>query len=290
MTRVLVVDDEPPDPARRWSPTSARAATTSTRPAPGEIALQLAARHRPDLVVLDLGLPGISGTRRDRGPARLDRRADRDPVGTRQPSATRSPPSTPAPTITSPSRSAWASSSRACAPRCAASRPSAEEPVVTTPDFTVDFVTKRVHRNGAEVKLTPTEWHMVEVLVRNAGQARRAAAAAPGGVGPGVRHRDELPPRPHGPHPPEARTRTRRPRYFLTEPGMGYRFETDCTRRLLSPAPPATRRRHASAPFCHTEMCSVLSLVNGARDQALQRSRNVIPASRAIRSSSAGQT
>src|SRR5207342_1382400 len=46
----------------------------------------------------------------------------------------------------------------------------ADEPSVTTPDFTVDFVTKRIHRNGEEVKLTPTEWHMVEVLVHNAGK------------------------------------------------------------------------------------------------------------------------
>ena len=30
--------------------------------------------------------------------------------------------------------------------------------------------TKRVHRDGEEVQLTPTEWHMVEVLVRNAGK------------------------------------------------------------------------------------------------------------------------
>ena len=41
---------------------------------------------------------------------------------------------------------------------------------------------------------------------------------------------------------------------------------------------------------CHTEMWVLLSLVNGARCQSLQRSRKVIPASRAIRSSSDGHT
>ena len=42
--------------------------------------------------------------------------------------------------------------------------------------------------------------------------------------------------------------------------------------------------------FSQTETCWVLSLVNGSRFQPLQRSRSDIPASRAIRSSSAGHT
>ena len=49
-------------------------------------------------------------------------------------------------------------------------------------------------------------------------------------------------------------------------------------------------RAHAEAGFSQTEMCFVLSLVNGSRFQPLQRSRSVIPARRAIRSSSAGHT
>ncbi len=42
--------------------------------------------------------------------------------------------------------------------------------------------------------------------------------------------------------------------------------------------------------FSHTETCFVLSAVNGERSQSAQRSRSSIPASRAIRSSSAGET
>ena len=42
--------------------------------------------------------------------------------------------------------------------------------------------------------------------------------------------------------------------------------------------------------FCHTDTCFVLSAVNGERSQSAQRSRSSIPASRAIRSSSAGET
>ena len=53
--------------------------------------------------------------------------------------------------------------------------------------------------------------------------------------------------------------------------------------------PPRTRTRRYGA-FCHTEMLRLLSPVNGARCQSPQRARKVIPASRAIRSSSDGHT
>jgi hypothetical protein len=58
---------------------------------------------------------------------------------------------------------------------------------------------------------------------------------------------------------------------------------------VLQDTPRARDPRRYGA-FCHTEMWRLLSPVNGARCQSLQRSRNVIPASRAIRSSSDGQT
>ena len=63
------------------------------------------------------------------------------------------------------------------------------------------------HRAGDEVALTPTEWHLLEVLVRNAGTSGQPAAAAARGVGTGVRDRDELPARLHRPAAPEARAR-----------------------------------------------------------------------------------
>ncbi len=46
-----------------------------------------------------------------------------------------------------------------------------DEPVVIeTPDFVIDLAARRVTRSGAEVRLTATEWHVVEMLVRNAGR------------------------------------------------------------------------------------------------------------------------
>lgn len=108
-----------------------------------------------------------------------------------------------------------------------------EVAIVETPDFTVDLAAKRVVRtglagpaDGEEVRLTPIEWGLVEALVRNAGRlvGQRALLQQVWGPGYGTEGhylrvhmahiRRKLEPDPS------------RPRYFLTEPGMGYRFET----------------------------------------------------------------
>jgi len=44
------------------------------------------------------------------------------------------------------------------------------DPVVETSSFTVDLATKEVTKNGAVVHLTPTEWGILELLVRNSGK------------------------------------------------------------------------------------------------------------------------
>jgi hypothetical protein len=44
------------------------------------------------------------------------------------------------------------------------------QPTITTEDFTVDLSAARVTADGKDVKLTPTEWHLLEVLARNAGR------------------------------------------------------------------------------------------------------------------------
>jgi two-component system KDP operon response regulator KdpE len=99
-----------------------------------------------------------------------------------------------------------------------------QEPVVVTPDFAVDLEAKQVRRDGVAVHLTPTEWRMVEVLVRDQGKLVTHGQLLQRVWGPEYheeRHylrfylsqiRHKLEPEPS------------RPRYFLTEPGMGYRF------------------------------------------------------------------
>ena len=94
------------------------------------------------------------------------------------------------------------------------------------PDFTVDLAAKRVTSATAnEVRLTPTEWHLVEVLVRNAGKLVTQRQLLQEVWGPQygdetnylrvymAQIRRKLEPDPS------------QPRYFITEPGMGYRFE-----------------------------------------------------------------
>jgi two-component system, OmpR family, KDP operon response regulator KdpE len=97
--------------------------------------------------------------------------------------------------------------------------------VIETADFTVDLTAKRVTTSNGEVRLTPTEWHIVEVLVRNAGKLVTQRHLLQEVWGPQYEKetnylrvylaqiRRKLEPDPV------------RPRYFITEARMGYRFE-----------------------------------------------------------------
>ena len=105
------------------------------------------------------------------------------------------------------------------------------------PTSSIDLAAKRVVRDGAEVRLTPTEWHLVEVLVRNRGRLVTQRQLLQEVWGPEygeetnylrvymAQVRRKLEPEPS------------QPRYFITEPGMGYRFEL--------PAPDAARATSA---------------------------------------------
>ena len=96
---------------------------------------------------------------------------------------------------------------------------------MATEAFTVDLAAKRLVREGAEVRLTPTEWHLLEVLVRNPGRLVSQKQLLREVWGPAYEHethylrvyvaqlRRKLEPDPS------------RPRHLVTEPGMGYRFE-----------------------------------------------------------------
>ena len=64
--RVLVVDDEPAILRALAANLRARGYEVDLAPT-GEDALRLAARHRPDAVILDLGLPGMTGVEVIRG-------------------------------------------------------------------------------------------------------------------------------------------------------------------------------------------------------------------------------
>lgn len=97
--------------------------------------------------------------------------------------------------------------------------------IVTTADFTVDLAAHRVLRGEEPVRLTPTEWSLLELLVRHAGKLVPQKQLLLEVWGPAYEHethylrvylaqlRRKLEPDPA------------HPRYLITEPGVGYRFE-----------------------------------------------------------------
>ena len=225
MTRVLVVDDEPPIRKALRINLQARGYEVDLA-GTGEQALALAARRHPDVVILDLGLPGISGVEVIeglRGWSRVPivvlsvRDAESDKVAALDAGADDY--------VTKPfGMDELLARLRASVRRAAPAE--AEAAVVETPDFTIDLAAKKAWRDGEEVRLTPTEWHLVEVLVRNPGRLVAQHQLLQEVWGPAYHDetnylrvfmaqvRRKLEPEPA------------RPRYFVTEPGMGYRFES----------------------------------------------------------------
>jgi two-component system KDP operon response regulator KdpE len=222
-TRVLVVDDEPQ--IRRALAINLRARGYEVDLAEdGRTALELAARSHPDVVVLDLGLPELDGVeviRGLRGWSRVPivvlsvRDAERDKVAALDAGADDY--------VTKPfGMDELLARLRAALRRAA---PAEEAATVETPDFVIDLAAKRVVRDGTEIRLTPTEWHLVEVLVRNRGRLVTQRQLLQEVWGPEygeetnylrvymAQVRRKLEPEPS------------QPRYFITEPGMGYRFE-----------------------------------------------------------------
>ncbi len=223
MTRILVVDDEPHILRALGTNLKARGYEADLAPT-GEEALVLAARHHPDAVVLDLGLPGIDGIEVIRGLRGWSdvpivvlsvRETEPDKVAALDAGADDY--------VTKPfGMDELLARLRAALRRAA---PSDEEATVETPDFTVDLAAKRVTKGGAEVRLTPTEWQIVENLVRHPGKliGQRQLLQSVWGAQYEketnylrvymAQIRRKLEPEPA------------RPVYFKTEAGMGYRFE-----------------------------------------------------------------
>lgn len=223
MTRVLVVDDEPQ--LQRALATNLRVRGYDVDTADnGEDALALAARHRPDLVILDLGLPGISGIEVIEGlrgwtsiPVLVlsVRDAESDKVQALDAGADDY--------VTKPFGMEELLARVRAATRRAA--PPEEHPVVRTAHFDVDLGNRRVRTaTASEVRLTPTEWHIIEVLARNADRLVTQRQLLQEVWGPGydtetnylrvylAQLRRKLEPDPS------------RPQVLLTEPRMGYRL------------------------------------------------------------------
>ena len=224
MTRVLLVDDD--RALVRALSINLRARGYDVDVAlTGTSALAAAASHPPDVVVLDLGLPDMDGlgvlhglrgwtgvpvlvltAREDEVEkvAALDAGADDY--------------------VTKP----FGMDELLARLRAAVRRgtPTAGDvPVVVTAHFTVDLSARRVTTEAGEVRLTPTEWHLLEVLVRSPGRLVGQRQLLQEVWGPSYQTesnylrvyiaqlRRKLEPEPSAPV------------HLITEPGMGYRFE-----------------------------------------------------------------
>jgi len=223
LTRVLVVDDE--RGIRRAVGINLRARGYEvTLAEDGNTALLAASRHRPDAVVLDLGLPDVEGVEvieglrgwTDAPIIVLSARAgEQDKVLALDAGADDY--------VTKP----FGMDELLARLRAALRRTRVDEdlPVVETDHFVVDLAAKRAaDSDGTIIRFTPTEWHVIEVLLRNAGKLVGQTQLLQEVWGPAyetetnylrvylAQIRRKLEPDPA------------HPRYFLTEPGMGYRF------------------------------------------------------------------
>ncbi|MCV7283071.1 response regulator [Mycolicibacterium flavescens] len=168
-TRVLVVDDQPQIVRALRINLSVRGYEVFTA-ATGAEALTTAADHKPDVIILDLGLPDMSGIDVLAGLRGwltapvivLSARGDStDKVEALDAGADDY--------VTKPfGMDELLARLRAAVRR--ATVVDTDEPVIETSSFTVDLAAKKVTKNGVEVHLTPTEWGMLEMLVRNRGK------------------------------------------------------------------------------------------------------------------------
>jgi two-component system, OmpR family, KDP operon response regulator KdpE len=226
-TRVLVVDDDPHilRAIRIHLTTSGYAVSTAQT---GRAALRAGAAEPLDLVLLDLGLPDLDGTvvigelRRWSSVPIIVLSARSDGVDKITALDTGADDY-----VTKPfSFPELLARMRAAVRRSVHGSPANVDTVVDTQDFSIDLVAKRVITCATgQVHLTPTEWAILELLVRNRGALVSQRRLLNEIWGPAYRTetnylrvylaqlRRKLEPEPA------------RPRYLITEPGMGYRFQ-----------------------------------------------------------------
>ncbi len=226
MTRILVVDDE--RQLLRAMSINLRARGYDVDLAEtGSQALQLAAAKHPDVVILDLGLPDLDGADVIAGL----RGWSQVPIIVLSARHTEQAKVTALDTgaddyVTKPFGMDELLARLRATLRRAQVLPGAEQPVVETADFTIDLAATRVtlRATGSEVRLTPTEWQLLEVLVRAGGKLVTGPQLLHEVWGPQygtelnylrqyvAQLRRKLEPAPS------------QPRYLITEPGIGYRF------------------------------------------------------------------
>ena len=221
--RVLVIDDERPFVGALAISLRARGYDVDTA-ATGEDGLAAAAKAHPDVIVLDLGLPGIDGLdvlRALRGWTTTPivvlsaRHSEASKVEALDAGADDY--------VTKPfGMDEFLARLRAALRR---GGPADDQAVIETDHFTIDLAAKEVTGPDGPIRLTPTEWNVLDVLARNVGKLVSQRQLLQEAWGPQYEKetdylrvymaalRRKLEPEPS------------RPRYLLTEPGMGYRLK-----------------------------------------------------------------
>jgi two-component system KDP operon response regulator KdpE len=222
--RVLVVDDE--QPIRRFlRVTLTSQGYTVFEAATGQEALSGAVSYKPDIVILDLGLPDIDGvdvTRLLRQQAQIPvivlsvRGSESDKVAALDAGADDY--------LTKP----FGTGELLARMRAALRRLNqpAGDPVFANGDLKVDLSRRLVMMAEREIQLTPTEYELIRVFVMHAGKVLTHNQLLREVWGAGyeqefhilhvnisnLRHKIEPDPT--------------RPQYIITEPGVGYRLRT----------------------------------------------------------------
>jgi two-component system KDP operon response regulator KdpE len=233
-SEILIVEDQPE--LVRALRINLRARQYDVRTArTGREALSLAASHPPDAIILDLGLPDIDGTevivelrRWSRAPIIVlsGRTSPGDKIGALDVGADDY--------VTKPFAMAELLARLRAALRRDEGEAGQDQPrQVTLGQCLVDLTAHQVTRASADgeggervtLRLTPTEWRILEMLLDRPGQLVGSAQILTGVWGPGFQQRTNYL-RFH-----MARLRRKlednpaRPRHLLTEPGMGYRYQ-----------------------------------------------------------------
>ena len=223
MTTVLIVDDEPQ--ILRALQINLHAHGYTVVPAPnGTAALLSAQTHAIDVVVLDLGLPDMDGLDVIAGLRGWTdvpiivlsaRHGSHDKVEALDAGADDY--------VTKPfGLDELLARLRAAARRAGTH---AGEPLVSTAEFTVDLANKLVTRGGEPVRMTPTEWSVLELLVRNPGRLVSQQQLLTTVWGPAYAKETHY----LRVYMAQLRRKLERdpanPAHLLTEAGMGYRFQ-----------------------------------------------------------------
>lgn len=227
MTNILVVDDELP--IRRALAISLKAhGFVVEQAATGEEAIRMTADRKPELVVLDLGLPGMDGVEVIEGIrgwsnvpivvlSARDQEADKIRalnVGADD-------------YVTKPFGMGELVARIRASLRRVAQIGDTPDATVTTKHFVVDLMAKDVTINNERIHLTPTEWGLLELLVRNPGKLVTQRQILHDVWGPAYETETSYPRAYMASLRRKLEPEPSKPRYFLTEPGMGYRFQPD---------------------------------------------------------------